>query len=908
MKRRSSVLFAPYRALGYITNDVPVVLQSLGNAYFLTTSIGRSFHVYNCEKLNLLFVSPQTDSPITSLATLKDFTFAACGSEIIAFKRAKEGYRLKSKSMATIFSISILGELIFGLCEDNTLRIWNTQSKELVSEQSFNDEFHITTMIHPSTYVNKILIGSREGKFQLWNIRSMKMLYEFNCFTSPVTFLSQAPAIDVIAVGLLDGTIALHNIKLDERVMTFYQEGKVTSISFRTDDVHMMATANISGDINLWDLDTRRKIHVMKGAHDRAISSIHFFHNQPVMLTAGSDNSVKEWIFDSLDDLPRLLKQRSGHHAPPTTARYYGTEGHVILSGGQDRAFRVFSTIRDEFNTELSQGSIAKKSKKFSVSADELKIPQVLKIAASPVKEKEWDNVLTCHANQWSARTWNYQRKIIGSHMFESGDKYPIKSVAVTACGNFGFVGSSAGRIDMYNMQSGIHRRTFASGGEGHHKSVEGIASDNLNRTVISASLDGTVKFWDMNTAKVMHTTKIGSPVVSILLHQDSDLLATVSDDLCIRVIDIESKKVVREFWGHQGRITDITFTPDGRWLVSSSLDGTVRTWDIPSALHIDCFRVDNVVTSLSFSPVGDFLVTTHVDQVGLFLWANRTMYSNVSLRSVAEDAEILLELPSSGSNDQEGETREWKEDDNAIHNDDGAEVPDVMSKLEDAVSYEDGMISTSQLPKSRWQNLLSLDAIKKRNKPKEPPKAPERAPFFLPTVAGVELKFEVEKSKEESKVNDAAASRVLNFGELAPVSKFVKLLRSGRETNDYSKFISYVKELPPATLDIEFRMLPLENKLIDLKSFLLAIRQQIEKQTDFELVETYLSVFLKYHADTIINAAGDEVVEDENVGVESSVERIVKEVLKVHVEGWGRLGKKFRYGLSVLNFVRLSS
>lgn len=39
--------------------------------------------------------------------------------------------------------------------------------------------------------------------------------------------------------------------------------------------------------------------------------------------------------------------------------------------------------------------------------------------------------------------------------------------------------------------------------------------------------------------------------------HIDNDLLAVVCDDLGIRVIDIETKKIVREFWGHRNRITD---------------------------------------------------------------------------------------------------------------------------------------------------------------------------------------------------------------------------------------------------------------------------------------------------------------------------------------------------------------
>lgn len=48
----------------------------------------------------------------------------------------------------------------------------------------------------------------------------------------------------------------------------------------------------------------------------------------------------------------------------------------------------------------------------------------------------------------------------------------------------------------------------------------------------------------------------------------------------------------------------------------------------------------------------------------------------------------------------------------------------------------EDGLITLSTLPSSRWLNLSRLDEVRERNKPIEPPKAPENAPFFLPTVS----------------------------------------------------------------------------------------------------------------------------------------------------------------------------
>ena len=45
----------------------------------------------------------------------------------------------------------------------------------------------------------------------------------------------QAPAVDVVGVGLQSGKIILHNLKFDEVVMSFHQDwGPVTALSFRT--------------------------------------------------------------------------------------------------------------------------------------------------------------------------------------------------------------------------------------------------------------------------------------------------------------------------------------------------------------------------------------------------------------------------------------------------------------------------------------------------------------------------------------------------------------------------------------------------------------------------------------------------------------------------------------------------
>ena len=57
----------------------------------------------------------------------------------------------------------------------------------------------------------------------------------YSGWNSPVLSLVQSTALDIVGVGLQDGRVILHNVRLDESVMTFSQEwGPVTSLSFRT--------------------------------------------------------------------------------------------------------------------------------------------------------------------------------------------------------------------------------------------------------------------------------------------------------------------------------------------------------------------------------------------------------------------------------------------------------------------------------------------------------------------------------------------------------------------------------------------------------------------------------------------------------------------------------------------------
>lgn len=73
-------------------------------------------------------------------------------------------------------------------------------------------------------------------------------------------------------------------------------------MSRHSDGHHVLASASSAGHIALWDLNEGgRLLHMIRGAHDAAITGVEWVPGQPVLITSSEDNSVKVrfWTQDS---------------------------------------------------------------------------------------------------------------------------------------------------------------------------------------------------------------------------------------------------------------------------------------------------------------------------------------------------------------------------------------------------------------------------------------------------------------------------------------------------------------------------------------------------------------------------------------------------------------------------------
>ncbi|MFI6093996.1 hypothetical protein ACIA8G_00470 [Lentzea sp. NPDC051213] len=146
------------------------------------------------------------------------------------------------------------------------------------------------------------------------------------------------------------------------------------------------------------------------------------------------------------------------------------------------------------------------------------------------------------------------------------------------------------------------------------------LALSDDGKTLVSAGIEGTLRFWDF-----AQRTPIGAPVTgytredralvapSVAVHPDSSLVATGSQDGTIRLWRTgTSRQVGTPLAGHTRPVTSVAFSPDGRTLASTSVDGTVRHWDIGTHHEIGkpLSGFAGPVYSLLFSESGATLVT----------------------------------------------------------------------------------------------------------------------------------------------------------------------------------------------------------------------------------------------------------------------------------------------------------
>uniref|UniRef100_A0A8C0J8K1 Katanin p80 WD40 repeat-containing subunit B1 n=1 Tax=Chelonoidis abingdonii TaxID=106734 RepID=A0A8C0J8K1_CHEAB len=116
----------------------------------------------------------------------------------------------------------------------------------------------------------------------------------------------------------------------------------------------------------------------------------------------------------------------------------------------------------------------------------------------------------------------------------------------------------------------------------GHTTPVESVRINTNEELIVAGSQSGSIRVWDLEAAKILRTL-MGhkANICSLDFHPFGSFVASGSLDTNVKLWDVRRKGCVFRYKGHTQAVRCLRFSPDGKWLASASDDHSVKLWDL---------------------------------------------------------------------------------------------------------------------------------------------------------------------------------------------------------------------------------------------------------------------------------------------------------------------------------------
>ncbi len=312
------------RTLFSLPHDRPVhdIVVSPDGAWIAT----REYNPRNITVWNAITGEPHV--VVKHKHSIRDLLFSPSGSYLVTYHYQHPATVWSVESGEMVFqttpevgiSSATFGrgdDLLATRGRDSFIRVWEIETgKELFQKQ------HDAVKVAISADGMLVASGDRHGFIQLWSIDNSNV-YPNRRVNGTLKLLTFTPDNRLVAAG--SGSNSVHiSVVNNNELPTIIKVGAFREIHFSA-DVKLVITLDSKGNLQIWDVDTARKLAMIP--HEDDVTDIAFDRSGRLLATIHPSGLVRVWDLDPTTALS---------HAGPIDDIAYSPDGRQLISASKD--------------------------------------------------------------------------------------------------------------------------------------------------------------------------------------------------------------------------------------------------------------------------------------------------------------------------------------------------------------------------------------------------------------------------------------------------------------------------------------------------------------------------------------------------------------------------------------------